>query len=301
MRPNPAPIVVSTGLALIVALLAAARPAAAQGEMDDVVIKPHHVAGNIHMLEGSGGNIGVSAGEDGILIVDDQFKPLAGKIRAALEGIRKGPLRFVLNTHYHGDHVGSNEVFGREATIIAHDNVRKRLSTRWESSRGPREPLPKEAWPVITFDRSVSIHFNGERIEVLHVPTGHTDGDSIIFFTGSNVVHMGDQMFSGLFPFVDIEGGGSLKGYTDNVAAVIARVPPDVKIIPGHGPISTVEDLKAFHRMLTETAAMVEKKIRAGTSLETLKAEGLPGYETWSWQFISTERWIDTLYRSLKP
>jgi len=273
--------------------------APAQGNFDDVVIKTHHVAGNVHMLEGSGGNIGVSAGEDGILIVDDQFKPLAGKIRAALQGIKKGDLRFVLNTHFHGDHVGGNEVFGRDATIVAHDNVRRRLSTRTESSRGTREPAPKEAWPVITFDHSVSIHFNGERIEVLHVPSGHTDGDSIIFFTGSNVVHMGDQMFSGLFPFVDTEGGGSLKGYTDNVAAVIARVPDDVKVIPGHGPISTIKELKEFHGMLIETAAIVEKKIKAGATLDTIKAEGLPGWESWSWQFISTERWIESLHASL--
>jgi glyoxylase-like metal-dependent hydrolase (beta-lactamase superfamily II) len=172
------------------AVAALATPVMAQRDFSTVEVKTHKVAGNIYMLEGAGGNIGVSAGPDGILIVDDQYKPLAEKIRAALKGISPGKLRYILNTHYHGDHVGSNEIFGAEATIIAHDNVRRRVSVRQESSRGVTEPLEKEGWPIITFDTSVSVHFNGEEIRVIHAPSGHTDGDSIIHFTGSNVVHM---------------------------------------------------------------------------------------------------------------
>lgn len=286
-------------VASLAAVAATGTPALAQRDLSNVEIKTQKVAGNIYMLKGAGGNIGVSAGEDGILIVDDQFKPLAEKIRAALKGISPGKLRFVLNTHYHGDHVGSNEIFGAEATIIAHDNVRKRVTTRQETSRGVVEPLTKEGWPIITFDTSVSVHFNGEEIRVFHVPNGHTDGDSIIHFTGSNVVHMGDQMFAGHFPFIDLEGGGTLKGYTKNIADAIAQIPADAKIIPGHGPLSTLDDLKAFHKMLVGTADIVQKKIKEGKTLEAIVAEGLPGYESWNWQFITTKLWIETLHKEL--
>lgn len=286
-------------MAALAALAATTTPAVAQRDFSTVEIKTQKVAGNIYMLEGAGGNIGVSAGEDGILIVDDQFKPLADKIRAALKGINPGKLRYVLNTHFHGDHVGSNEIFGAEATIIAHDNVRKRISTRQESSRGVVEALAKEGWPVITFDASVSVHFNGEEIRVIHVPNGHTDGDSIIHFTGANVVHMGDQMFAGHFPFIDLEGGGTLRGYTKNIADIIAQLPADVKIIPGHGPLSTLDDLKAMHKMLVGTADIVQKKIKEGKSLESIISEGLPEYESWNWQFISTKTWIETLHKEL--
>ena len=289
----------SGSIAMLAVVAALATPALAQRDLSTVEIKTTKVSGSIYMLEGAGGNIGVSAGEDGILIVDDQFKPLAEKIRAALKGINPGKLRFVLNTHYHGDHVGSNEIFGNEATIIAHDNVRKRVSTRQETSRGVVEALTKEGWPIVTFDTSVSVHFNGEEIRVIHVPSGHTDGDSIIHFTGSNVVHMGDQMFAARFPFIDLEGGGTLKGYTKNIADAIAQVPPDAKIIPGHGPLSTLDDLKAIHKMLVGTADIVGKKIKEGKSLETIVSEGLPGYESWNWNFITTKLWIETLHKEL--
>ena len=162
----------------------------AQRDFSDVEIKTIHAAGNIYMLEGRGGNIGVSVGSDGILMVDDQFEPLADKIEAALKKLSDGQLKFVLNTHFHGDHTGGNEVFGPTAPIIAHTNVRERLKVK----------LSPEGLPIITFDTSLSIHFNGEEIRVIHFPKGHTDGDSVIFFTGANVVHMGDHFFSGRFP-----------------------------------------------------------------------------------------------------
>src|SRR5882724_1700956 len=178
-------------------------------DFSKVEIKVTKVAGNVYMLEGSGGNIGVSVGPDGILIVDDQFSPLADKIRAALKTLGEGKLKFVLNTHYHGDHTGGNVVFGPDALIIAQANVRKRLSTEQISRFFNRTTpaSPKEALPVITFDQAVSMVFNGEEIKVIHFPKGHTDGDSVIFFTGSNVVHMGDDFFNGRFPVVDLEAG----------------------------------------------------------------------------------------------
>ena len=281
-------------------LCLAARTVEAQQDFSKVEMKATKVAGNIYMLVGSGGNIGVSVGADGILIVDDQFAPLADKIRAALKTLGDGKLKFVLNTHYHGDHTGGNAQFGPEASIIAQTNVRRRLATE-QTVRGQKvAPSPKEALPVITFDQSVSIHFNGEEIKAVHFPHGHTDGDAVVFFTGSNVVHMGDDFFAGRFPFVDIDNGGDIEQLTKNVSDIIAQLPADVKIIPGHGPLSTLDDLKLFRRMLFETTAIVRKEIQAKRTLEQIKAAGLPDeWKSWGTGFIKTDTWIELVYRSL--
>ncbi|HSK78749.1 MAG TPA: MBL fold metallo-hydrolase [Thermoanaerobaculia bacterium] len=288
----------------ITAILAlAALPAVAQDrDFSKVEIKAVPVAGNVHMLQGAGGNIGVSVGKDGLLIVDDQFAPLADKIKAALKGLGEGKLEFVLNTHWHGDHTGGNEVFGREAPIIAHDNVRKRMAAG-QIVRGSKiDPAPPGALPVLTFGESVSIHFNGEEIKAIHFPKGHTDGDSVIFFTGANVVHMGDQFFTGRFPFVDLESGGTVQGLTENVGKVLAQIPADAKVIPGHGALSTVEDLKAYHRMLVETTDVVKKGMAAGKTLEQIQTEGLPEpWKEWGSGFINTENWIATIHASFSP
>ena len=274
-----------------------------QQDFSKVQIKATKVAGNVYMLQGSGGNIGVSVGADGILIVDDQFAPLADKIRAALKELGQGKLRFILNTHWHGDHTGGNVVFGPEATIIAHDNVRKRLSTEQKSEvfKNTTPASPKEALPVITFGQSLSVHFNGEEIRVIHYPQGHTDGDSVIFFTTSNVVHLGDDFFAGRFPFVDLESGGSIEGLTKNVGEIITQIPDGAKLIPGHGPLSTIDDLKSYHRMLQQTTDIVRQKMTAGKTVEQIKSEGLPEeWKPWGTGFIKTDLWIETIYRSLK-
>ena len=273
-----------------------------QPDWSKVQIKSTKVAGNVYVLEGAGGNIGVSVGEDGILIVDDQFAPLADKIRASLKTLGQGKLRFVLNTHWHGDHTGSNAAFGPEATIVAHNNVRKRMSTeqRSEFFKSTTPPSPKEALPVITFDHALTVHFNGEEIRAIHFPNGHTDGDSIIFFTTSNVVHLGDDFFSGRFPFVDLDSGGSVEGLTKNIDELIPKIPEGAKLIPGHGPISTIDDLKTYHRMLIETTAIVRQKIEAKKTLDQIKSEGLPAeWNSWGTGFIKTDLWIELVYRSL--
>jgi cyclase len=263
----------------------------AQRDYARIEIKTTHVAGNIYMLEGAGGNIGVSVGPDGILLVDDQFAPLAEKIRTALKELGDGPLKFLLNTHFHGDHTGGNVVFGNEAHIIAHANVRKRLQM---------ESPPKEALPVVTFDDSLSIHFNGEEIRVIHFPNSHTDGDSVVFFTGSNVVHMGDLFFSGRFPYVDLDGGGDVEGLIKHVEELLTELPSDVKLIPGHGPLSDIDDLKTYHQTLVETTDLIRDQMGAGKSLDEIKAAGLPKkWRSWGSGFISTERWIEIVYRSL--
>lgn len=272
----------------------------AQDEFANVEIKATYVRGPVHMLEGRGGNIGVTAGPDGIIIIDDQFAPLADKIRAALKDIEPGELKFVLNTHWHGDHTGGNPVFGPEATIISHTNVRKRLSTEQELFGRVIKPLPPEGLPVITYDDGVSIHFNGEEIIARHYPHGHTDGDSVIFFTKSNVVHMGDHFFNGMFPFVDLGHGGSVQGMAQNVREIIDGLADDVKIIPGHGPLATKDDLKTFHRMLTASMHTVKKAMDAEKSLADIQKEGLgEEWSGWGSGFINPDQWIATVYASL--
>ena len=292
-----------TSLVFAAALVLTAAPARAQGDdYSKVEIKPAKVAGSVWMLVGAGGNIGVSSGPDGLLIVDDQFLPLADKIKAALKGISPdGKLAFVVNTHWHGDHTGGNRVFGKEATIIAQSNVRKRLAIKQEQPGRTTEASPKEALPVVTFEDGVTLWFNGEEIEVVHVPHGHTDGDSIIFFKGANVVHMGDQFFNGMFPFIDVASGGDVAGYVKNVADMLAKIPADAKVIPGHGALGTVADLKKFHAMLAATTDVVRGEIAKGMTLEEAKKAGLPDeWKSWAWGFITTERWVETLYTSLK-
>jgi glyoxylase-like metal-dependent hydrolase (beta-lactamase superfamily II) len=279
---------------LACALLAAST--SAQRDFSDVQVKATPVAGAVHMLEGAGGNVGVSVGEDGILLVDDQLAPLADKIRAALAEIGKGKIAFVLNTHYHGDHTGGNASFGREATILAHGNVRKRLAA--PSADAPARP--KEALPVITFEESLSVHFNGEEIRAIHLPHGHTDGDLVVLFTRSNVAHLGDQFFNGRFPYVDRDAGGTVRGYVANVATLLDRLPPDVRIIPGHGALATLEDLRRFHGMLVATVNRVVDAVRAGQTLEQMKADKiLAPWDEWSSSFITTERWLETVHREL--
>lgn len=261
----------------------------AQQDFSKVEIKTTHVNGTVYMLEGSGGNIAVSAGEDGFLMVDDQFAPLADKIRAAMNEVGTGDLRFLLNTHHHGDHTSANHIFGSEATIIAHDNVRKRLADK-----------PKAGWPIITFASSLSIHFNGEEIKAIHFANSHTDGDAVIHFTKSNVIHLGDMFFNGMFPYVDIESGGNALELSRNIGEFIKSLPDDIKVIPGHGPLGTIDDLQNYHNMLEETIGIVSKSKESGKSLDDIKAAGLPDkWSSWSWSFVTTERWIEAIYNSL--
>jgi cyclase len=279
--------------------------AAQDQDFSKVQMKVTKVAGNIYMLEGAGGNIGASVGDDGIVIVDDQYGPLADKIQAALKGITDKPIRFIINTHYHGDHTGGNAYFQKQAPIIAHDNVRKRLETGGAAGNGgsvhmEHKPDPKEALPIITFDHDVTVHLNGEDIRALYFPAGHTDGDSIIFFPKSNVVHMGDDFVTYGFPFIDVEAGGSINGMIDGVEKVLAQVPPDVKIIPGHGPISSVDDVRAYLTMLKATRDVVAEAILDRKSLDQMKqAKLLDPWKKYSGDFVNQDAFLETLYNSL--
>jgi cyclase len=274
-------------------------------DFSKVEMKVNKVAGNVYMLEGAGGNIGASVGEDGIVIVDDQFAPLADKIKAALKGITDKPVRFVINTHYHSDHTGGNQIFQKDAPVIAHDNVRNRLERggtlgNLGSFKREEKPAAKETLPIITFGHDVTVHLNGEDIRILHYPSGHTDGDSMVFFPKSNVVHMGDDFVTYGFPFIDLAGGGSVEGMITAAEYVISKLPQDVRVIPGHGPISNLDDVRKFVAMLKETRAVVEKAIKEGKTLDQMKQEKiLEPWKKWSGQFISSDTFIETLYNDL--
>jgi glyoxylase-like metal-dependent hydrolase (beta-lactamase superfamily II) len=281
-------------------------PATAQDEdFTKVQMKVTKVAGSVYMLEGAGGNIGASVGDDGIVIVDDQYAPLAEKIQAALKGITEKPVRFIINTHYHEDHTGGNAYFQKEAPIIAHDNVRKRLETGGTAGNGSSvhfeaKPQPREALPIITFDHDVTVHLNGEDIRALHFPAGHTDGDSIIFFPKSNVVHMGDDFVTYGFPFIDVDSGGSIDGMIDAVEKVIRELPADVKVIPGHGPVSNLDDVRHYLTMLKETRDLVQNALAQKKTLDQMKqAKILDPWKKYSGEFISEDAFLETLYNSL--
>ena len=299
MNRQSAPAVVS-----VILLMAAS--AFAQQDFSKVEIKVTKVSGNIYMLEGAGGNIAASIGEDGIVIVDDQFAPLAEKIQAALKGVTDKPVRFIINTHYHGDHTGGNEPFSNAgSTVIAQDNVRKRLESGGTAGNGGSikmeiKPAPKAALPIITFENDVTVHLNGEDIRALHFPAGHTDGDAIIFFPKNNVVHMGDDFVRYGFPFIDVASGGSVQGMISAMEKATAMLPADVKVIPGHGALSNLDDVRAFVKMLKETSAVVQKAVDRHQTLEQMKAAKiLEPWQKFSGDFVKTDAFIETLYNSL--
>jgi cyclase len=293
---------------LVLILLPVTIRAQQTPDFSKVEMKVTKVSGNIYMLEGQGGNIAASVGEDGIVIVDDEFAPLADKIQAALKNlaITDKPVRFVINTHYHGDHTGGNVPFNNAgSTIIAQDNVRKRLESGGAAGNGgsikmENKPAEKAALPIITFEHDVTVHLNGEDIRALHFPAGHTDGDSIIFFPKNNVVHMGDDFVRYGFPFIDVTAGGSIQGMIAAMEKATAQLPADVKVIPGHGALSNLDDVRAYTKMLKETSAAVENALKAHKTLEQMKQEKvLAPWSKFSGDFVSTDVFTETLYNSL--
>ncbi len=271
-----------------------------ENQTQEITVKTVKITDRIYMLQGRGGNLGALAGTDGILLVDDDYAQVSPKIAEALKALGSEKPRFIFNTHWHGDHTQGNQFFGKDALIMAHANVRKRLSVDTVIFGEKAPAYPKFALPVVTYDQSISVHLNDEEIRAVHFPNGHTDGDSVIFFTKANVVHLGDHFFVGRFPFVDLQSGGSVQGLTNNIADLLARLPADVKIIPGHGALSTREDLRAYHQMLVETTDIIQKGIAAGKTLDGLKKGAFPEkYKSWGTGFIKTDFWVETIYKSL--
>ncbi|HVQ55336.1 MAG TPA: MBL fold metallo-hydrolase [Pyrinomonadaceae bacterium] len=291
--------------ALVVLFALAALPVLPHGDdshfpnQQDVEFKTTNVSGNVYMLQGRGGNIGAINGPDGILIVDDDYRTMSQKLSDALKALGSAKPRFILNTHWHGDHTEGNEFFGKDSTIFAHVNVRKRMS-QVNTIFGREVPAsPIHAWPIITYTESMGIYVNGEEIKAVHFPSGHTDGDTVVFFTKANVVHLGDDFFVGRFPFVDLDSGGSVQGLIHNIATLITLIKPDAKLIPGHGPLSTIDDLRAYYRMLVDTSNIVQDGMKAGKSLDDLKKAGFPEkFKEAGSGFVKTDQWIETIYKS---
>ncbi len=268
----------------------------------EVKIKTEKLSDHVYMLTGQGGNIGVSIGDDGVFMIDDQFAPLSAKIIAAIRTLSDKPIKFLVNTHWHGDHTGGNVNFHKEgATIVAHDNVRKRLK---ETPKRDQTMRAKEAFPVITFNDKMSVHMNGEKVAIFHIENAHTDGDALLYFANSNVLHTGDTYFKGRYPYIDLNSGGSINGYINAVKAGLLVIDEETKIIPGHGSVANKADYETFLKMLEQIKLNVEKAISANkTEEEVAKMESITkkyddlGYGS---GFINSARFRTTLYKSLR-
>jgi len=285
---------------LTLTLLFAAGVSAQQQDFAKVEVKATKVAGNVYVLTGSGGNIGATVGADGVAIIDDQFAPLAPKIQAALRQLSPRPVHFVINTHWHGDHTGGNAQFAETATIMAHLNVRKRLISGGKTSFVEFPPVTGKALPVVTFEQGLSLWWNGEEIRAIHPGVGHTDGDSVIWFVQSNVVHMGDDYFAGMFPFVDLSSGGSVTRLIESVDVILGQIPADAKVIPGHGPVTGVAELRSYRGMLDGVVAAVRKGLASGKTVEQMKKEKvLAPWEEWGKGFVNADTFLATVAEDL--
>lgn len=294
----------TSGVILSLCLACLSTNAFAQDEMADVEIERKAVSGHVHALFGRGGNIGVSAGEDGILLIDDQYAPLTERIRATVNEIQSGSVRFVINTHWHGDHTGGNENMGEAGSVIvAHDNVRERLSTEqfMEAFDRTVPPSPEAALPVVTFNDTVTFHWNDDTITVEHLPRAHTDGDSIVHFEKADVLHMGDTFFSSGYPFVDMGSGGTVQGLIAAAERGLELAGGETRIIPGHGPLTDREGLAEYHRMLTTITERVRERMEEGESLDAIRSADVASEfdERWSSDFINADRFVGFVYRSL--
>ena len=279
------------GSALLAGTALAQPPqATAQQNFDNVQIRTHPVAGSVYYLEGQGGNIGLSVGEDGVVMIDDQFAPLTDRILAAIRQLNNGEIRFLINTHVHGDHTGGNENLGRMGILIlARDEVRVRLAA---SER------PDEALPALTFRDAITIHLNGEEVRTFPVPPAHTDGDSFIHFVDSDVVHAGDVFRTTAFPYIDTANGGTLQGTLDALAILIGMSGPDTKIIPGHGGVSTRQDVIAFRDMILDVVAKVRPMVARGMTYEQVAASN-PTATYASRGYGDPERFLRAVYSEL--
>ena len=281
---------------------AKSKPAKSKPVKSNLTIE--ELGGGFFVLFGPGGNIGVSVGEDGVYVVDDKFERLGQDIIDTIGGLTDQPIRFVHNTHHHGDHTGANAKM-REigATVIAHDNVYERMSKSFPSQRaksGKSKPAPADRWPNMTFSDKLTLHFNGQTVRAIHIPAAHTAGDSIIVFEQANIIHMGDNYFNGIFPFVDVDGGGNSVGMIAAQDLALSLANAETKIIPGHGVMASKADLQASRDILVDIQGIVKARMDKGESLEAIiKARPLEKYADMS-SFIDEDNMIRSVYRSLK-
>jgi len=272
----------------------------------EVTIRAEHVAGSVYVITGRGGNIGLSVGDDGVFMIDDQYAPLTPAIREVIGRLTDQPVRFVLNTHWHGDHVGGNESLGGTGSlIVAHDNVRERMSTDQVMAFWGREvpASPAGALPVVTFTEAVTFHFNNDTIRAIHQPNAHTDGDAVVYFENADVLHMGDIYWNGAYPFIDSGSGGSIRGMIAAVDAVLPRLSPGADVIAGHGPPkSDRAALAAYRDMLATVADRIQAAIDAGKTLEEVQAEAPSAEwdESWGGGFVAPDVWVRMVYEDLQ-
>jgi cyclase len=290
-------------IAMVFAL--AALAATQQEDFDKVEVTSAKVAEGVYVLNGRGGNIGASVGEDGVVLIDDQYAPLTVKVRAAIASLTPQPIRFVINTHWHGDHTGGNENLGKAGiVIVAHENVRKRMSVeQFIAAFGDKVPAsPKAALPIITFADSVAFHLNGEDIQAFHVAPAHTDGDTVVQFKKANVVHMGDCFFNGMYPFIDLSSGGSIDGIVAAADKVLPMVDMNTKIIPGHGPVGDKAALQIYRDVMATIRDRVKALVAAGKTLDEVKAaQPTKDFDAkWGAGFMKPDIFIAIVYQSLK-
>jgi glyoxylase-like metal-dependent hydrolase (beta-lactamase superfamily II) len=287
------------------ALAFVASQSLAQQDFSKVEIQAQKLSDSVYMLTGAGGNIGLSIGDDAVVMVDDQFAPLTDKIKQAIGKLTPKPVKFLVNTHWHFDHTGGNENFGAAgAAIVAHENVRKRMSVEStiEFLGMKFKAEPRAALPSITFARDTTFNVNGDELYVLHVANAHTDGDSIVHFRKSNVIHMGDTFFNKLYPFIDSSSGGSVDGVIANADRVLKIAGDDTKIIPGHGPLATKADLKAYRDMLAAISGRIKKQVKAGKTLaQVIDSKPTSEFdEVWGKGFLNPQRFTEMLYKSVQ-
>ena len=294
------PLVFASAIALS---LAGAAIAQQQPDWDAIEVTAQEIRPGVAVLFGNGGNIGVSYGEDGTLIVDDQFAPLVPKIQAAIAGLGASPVKHLVNTHWHFDHAGGNEPFGQAgAIIVAQTRVRDRLAAGGTVAGNTTPPAPKPALPVITYDSGLTFHLNGDTIDVLHTGGGHTDGDSVVYWRKANVLHTGDMMMKGAgFPFVDISSGGNVRHLLVSLDQMIAMTNADTVVIPGHGPLATRADLIAWRGMIATAVERVQALKTAGRTLDQVKAaKPLAGLSNNPQGFIGDDAFVESIWGSFE-
>lgn len=289
---------------LLVLAALAALPAFGQQDFSKVEVKTHKLNDTTYMLVGAGGNLGLSVGEDAVFVIDDQFAPMAPKILAAIAAITPKPVKFLVNTHWHGDHTGGNEAFGKGGTtIVAHDNVRKRMNSEQtiEFFKSTVPPSPRGALPIITFSADTTFHINGDEIRALHVPRAHTDGDAIVHFVKGDVIHMGDTYFNGMYPFIDTSSGGTVDGVIAAADRALALAGDKTQIIPGHGPLASKADLKAYRDMLSTVSQRIKQMLREGKKLEEITASNVTADfdEKWGKGFIKANKFAEMVAMNL--
>ena len=287
------------GFALILALLIVPKCLWAQKPGGGVRTVP--VEGPVYMLEGGGGNIGVITTPSGPIVIDAMMAGNGGQIKTALRAIGGDNIRYLINTHWHNDHTDGNKALGPGTIIVAQQNVRTLLEKPSElMGQKPAPPMPEDALPQITFSDRLTLHAGDVEIRLVHYPNSHSNGDTVVYIDRFKVVHMGDMFFNGLFPFLDVDNGGDIENWVRNLDIVLAGIPGDTKIIPGHGPLTDPAGLKAFRDMLADAASLVKERIAAGKNLDEIKAEGLPErFEPWMKGFLPAPQWLELVYRSL--